>query len=67
MYYFDTKEELADYLSSEIINSAEAAAILQSTPQDINELVKIKKLIPIKLFSQDYIFFRSDVLAMKIS
>lgn len=67
MYHFDTKEELAKYLADEIINTAEAVEILGCTRQNIDDLVKRKKLNPIKVFPRDRIFFKSDVLARKES
>ena len=62
---FNTKEELSEFLAKELINTAEAVAILGCTRQNIDDLVKRKKLIPIKVFPRDRIFFKSDVLARK--
>jgi len=62
---FETKQELSDFLAEEIINTAEAVKILGCTRQNIDDLVKRNKLIPIKVFPRDRIFFKSDVLARK--
>ncbi|MGC7872599.1 DNA-binding protein [Desulfosporosinus sp. SYSU MS00001] len=65
MYHFETKEELTKYLAEEIINTAEAVEILGCTRQNIDDLVKRKKLVPIKVFPRDRIFFKSDVISRK--
>ena len=62
---FNSKEDLSTFLAEEIINTAEAVAILGCTRQNIDDLVKRKKLTPIKVFPRDRIFFKSDVLARK--
>jgi hypothetical protein len=64
-FNFNSKEELMSYLAVEIINTAEAVEILGCSRQNIDDLVKRKKLIPIKVFPRDRIFFKSEVLARK--
>lgn len=62
MYKFDTKQDLRKFLEDEIINTADAAQILGCTRQNIDDLVRRNKLIPIKIFPRDKLFFKSDVL-----
>ncbi|SKA99825.1 hypothetical protein SAMN05443428_13820 [Caloramator quimbayensis] len=62
MYQFNSKEELKKFLSEEIINTAEAVQILNCTRQNIDDLVKRGKLVPIKIFPRDRLFFKSDIL-----
>lgn len=47
-YNFETKKELIDYISSEVLTTSEAVKLLSCSRQYINQLVKEKKLIPIK-------------------
>lgn len=65
MYNFNSKEELTEFLAAELINTAEAVEILGCTRQNIDVLVKRKKLFPIRVFPRDRIFFKSDILARK--
>lgn len=62
MYQFNSKEELKKFLSEEIINTAEAVQILNCTRQNIDDLVKRGKLVPIKIFPRDRLFLKSDIL-----
>lgn len=61
-YNFKDKDELRAFLVDEIINTAEATKILNCTRQNIDDLVRRDKLIPIKVFPRDRLFFKSDVL-----
>jgi len=62
MYKFDTKQDLRKFLEDEIINTAEATQILGCSRQNIDDLVRRNKLIPIKVFPRDRLFLKSDVL-----
>jgi len=62
MYKFDTKQDLRKFLENEIINTAEATQILGCSRQNIDDLVRRNKLIPIKVFPRDRLFLKSDVL-----
>ncbi len=48
-----------------VINAAEAAELLNCSRQYINELVKKKKLIPIKTSDKNTLFLKSDVIKRK--
>lgn len=63
MYTFNTKEELAKFIASEVIDTSEAAALLNCSRQNIDGLVKRGKLVPIRSLSKTKIFFKEDVLS----
>lgn len=63
MYNFSSSEELKKFIVSEVINTSEAAAILNCSRQNIDDLVKRNKLIPIKTYPRDKLFFKADVAA----
>lgn len=63
MYQFDSKEELFKFLSNNVINTNEAAKILGCSRQNIDDLVKRGKLIPIKVFPRDRLFLKEDITA----
>jgi len=66
MYHFESREELAEFIKKEIIDSREAANILGCSRQNIDDLVKRGKLKPIKTLSQGRLFFREDIIARKL-
>lgn len=61
-YKINSKEELAIFIASEVINTSEAAALLNCSRQNIGDLIKRGKLKPIKVFAKDKLFFKSDIL-----
>lgn len=64
-YSFGTREELSEYIQSEIINTTEALEILQCSRQNLNNLVKRGVLIPIKDLPRDRLFFKEDIVKRK--
>ena len=50
MYSFNSKEELTQFIKSEIIDTSEAIELLGVSRQYVNQLIKSNKLIPIKEF-----------------
>ena len=66
MYQFNSREELIKYLSKNIINTNEAAEILNCSRQNIDDLVKRKKLIPIRVLPRDRLFLKEDILTRTI-
>ncbi|HOM03316.1 MAG TPA: helix-turn-helix domain-containing protein [Acetivibrio sp.] len=66
MYNFNSKEELIAFIADNIITSKEAAEILGCSRQNIDDLVKRKKLIPVRVIPRDRLFFKEDVLARKL-
>lgn len=63
MYNFANDDELKAFLNTAIVNTAEATQILGCTRQNIDDLVRRKKLIPVKIYPRDKLFLRSDVEA----
>ncbi|MBR5088628.1 MAG: helix-turn-helix domain-containing protein [Ruminiclostridium sp.] len=53
------------FVQFRVINAAEAAELLNCSRQYINELVKKKKLTPIKSSDKNTLFLKSDVLKRK--
>lgn len=62
---FESKEELAVFIASEVIDTSEAMEIMGCTRQNIADQVKRGKLIPIKEMKRDRLFFKSDVKQRK--
>jgi hypothetical protein len=62
MSNFKTAEELRSFIAAEVINTSEAAEILSCSRQNIEDLIKRNKLIPIKIYPRDKLFLKSDVL-----
>ncbi|WP_054948964.1 hypothetical protein [Numidum massiliense] len=65
MYHFKTKDELAAFVASEVVNSSEATQILECTRQNLTDMVKRGKLAPIKELPRDRWFFKDDVIQRK--
>ena len=63
LYNFNSKEELFKFLEENLINTNEATEILGCSRQNIDDLVKRNKLIPIKVFPRDRIFLKEDILS----
>lgn len=58
-------DSLRKYLSGSLVNSEEAAKILNCSRQNIDDLVKRGKLIPVKYGANGNIFLKSDVMERK--
>ena len=64
-YNFDTREDLSKFIASEVVDTSMATGILDCSRQNIDDLVKRGKLVPICSLSKTKIFFREDVEAFK--
>lgn len=62
MYTFDTKSDLTKFIASAIVDTSEAMELLGCSRQNIDDLVKREKLIPIRSLSKTKIFFKDDIL-----
>jgi hypothetical protein len=62
MYTFNSKEELSNFIASEIVNTSEACELLNCSRQNLDRLVKLGTLVPIKVYSTSKLFFKSDIL-----
>ncbi|MEI5908008.1 DNA-binding protein [Bacillus spongiae] len=65
MYNFESREKLAEYFRSEVVNTTEATKILNCTRQNLYKLVKKNVLNPIKETSKDRFFWKADIYARK--
>lgn len=60
-----TNEELRNFIKEKIVNTNQAAEMLDCTRQNIDRLVKNGKLIPIVIYPRDKIFLKADILERK--
>lgn len=56
-YCFRSRDDLKAYIVEEIINTSEAIEILECTRQNLNDLIKRGKIVPIKDLPRDRLFF----------
>lgn len=63
MYNFNSKEELAKFIASEVVDTSEATELLNCSRQNLDNLVKRGKLNPIRSLSKTKLFFKEDILA----
>ena len=64
-YEFNSNEELKQFIAENVITTMEAAEILECSRQNIDRLVSIGKLVPIKQTQRDKLFFKADILARR--
>lgn len=60
---FESDEQLKVFIGENIVTTMEAAEILNCTRQNIDRLVNIGKLTPVKQTQRDKLFWKSDILA----
>ena len=65
MYSFKTKDDLLKFIASEVLTTSEAREYLGCSRQYLSQLIKEKKLMPIKSLSKDRLFFKDDVESIK--
>ncbi|MBT2615113.1 MULTISPECIES: DNA-binding protein [unclassified Bacillus (in: firmicutes)] len=65
MFTFNSREELAEFVQKEIINTTEALDILQCSRQNLNDLVKRNVITPIKDLPRDRLFLKEDIVKRK--
>ena len=56
-------EELKLFISENVITTMEVAELLNCSRQNVDDLVRRKKLIPIRKTHRDKWFLKSDILA----
>ena len=61
MHTFKSREELVQFVQSEILNTTEALEILQCSRQNLNDLVKRNVITPIKDLPRDRLFLKEDI------
>ena len=64
-YKFNSKEELTNFIISEVINTSEALEILGFSRQYLSELITKGKIKPIKDLPRDRLFYKHDILNFK--
>jgi len=62
-YNFKTRDDLVQFIQTELINTAEVMQILNCSRQNVFDLIKRGKLVPVKETPKDRLFFKSDILA----
>lgn len=60
-----TLEDFRKYISSRVVNTAEVVELLECSRQNVNDLVKRKKLVPVKKNQKNTLFLKSEVLQRK--
>ncbi|ASS88628.1 DNA-binding protein [Geobacillus sp. Manikaran-105] len=60
-YHFASRKELEDFIKSEVLGVAETLEILNVTYQRLSKLIESGRIVPIKSFQKDKLFFRDDV------
>ena len=55
-------EDLTLFIRENILNTSEVAEILKCSRQNVDDLIRRKKLNPIKMFPKGNIFLKSDVV-----
>jgi len=63
---FKSKEDIAKFIADELINTKEAMVLLGCSRQNIFDLVKRGKLVPVKEMPKDRLFFKEDILDRKV-
>ncbi len=56
------KRDFLDFINMRVVNTAEAAKILNCSRQNIDDLIKRGKIKPIKEMANDKLFLKSDIL-----
>lgn len=62
-YPINNREELEQFVTNELINTAEVMQILSCSRQNVFDLIKRGKLVPIKEMAKDRLFLKSDIVA----
>lgn len=63
-YNFKAKEDLIDFISSEVLTTSEVIELLDCSRQYVNQLVNQGKLVSIKRVGNTTLFFKPDVLTL---
>lgn len=62
MQPFSSRDELQQWLATEILSTSEVMDLLQCTRQNLHKFVQTGKLVPIKDTGRERWFLRSEVL-----
>lgn len=61
MYTFDTDDDLKAYIQANVLTSGEVLEILRCSRENLNDLRRRGKLVPIKELAKVKLFLKSDV------
>ncbi|KSU88920.1 transcriptional regulator [Priestia veravalensis] len=64
-FHIKTREQLVQFLASEVVTTSDAIEILGVSRQYVNKLVKNGTINPIRESSKEKLFLKSDILARK--
>ncbi|WP_420870474.1 helix-turn-helix domain-containing protein [Halalkalibacterium halodurans] len=60
-YEFNSKQELLEFVSREVLTTSEATKFLGITRQRMSKLINDGKIVPVKKLRGDSLFFREDL------
>ena len=61
-YEFDSDKDLIEFIVGNIVTTREAMDMLGCSRQNIDDLIKRGKLIPVKKWDRDKLFWKSDIM-----
>ena len=59
---FKSRDELVEFLNTEVVSTAEAVEILGGSRQNLHSFVKRGKLTPLKETNRERLYLRSEIL-----
>jgi excisionase family DNA binding protein len=62
-YQFKSDKELIEFINENIITTMEVAELLNCSRQNIDDLVRRGKLVPVRKTQRDKWFLKADILA----
>lgn len=63
-FSFDSKENLIQFIQSEIITTAEATDLLHCSRQYLDELVSKGKITPVKTINRVRLYWKDDIVSL---
>lgn len=63
-FNFENKENLIEFIRSEIITTAEATELLNCSRQYLDELVSKGKITPVKTINRVRLYWKDDIAAL---
>jgi len=61
-YEFDSDEDLIEFVAGNVVTTREAMDMLGCSRQNIDDLIKRGKLIPVKKWDRDKLFWKADIV-----
>ena len=66
-FNFNSKENLIEFIQSEIITTAEATDLLNCSRQYLDELVSKGKITPVKTINRVRLYWKDDICSLHTS